>query len=101
MTPGSANINQRSLAGSRDTELAVVLHQVHLLLENNYHRHIETETKLSSVSSRCSSLKLARAHLADSIGTAEATAPGRPCKVFYTLVDLSTQHTMAGPSANF
>ena len=25
---GSANINQRSLAGSRDTELAVVLHQV-------------------------------------------------------------------------
>ena len=25
---GSANINQRSLAGSRDTELAVVVHQV-------------------------------------------------------------------------
>ena len=25
---GSANINQRSLAGSRDTELAVVMHQV-------------------------------------------------------------------------
>ena len=25
---GSANINQRSLAGSRDTEVAVVLHQV-------------------------------------------------------------------------
>ena len=32
---GNANINQRSLAGSRDTELAVVLHQVQDKEENN------------------------------------------------------------------
>ena len=55
MTPGSANINQRSLAGSRDTELAVVLHQVRQIetasisFVNQYHINSDPGPSLTNL----------------------------------------------------